>query len=70
MLHGRICRAGMVAQPSAEFCLWPFPCPSGPGHKARALKHTGSRYLLVLVGPCVWGSPDHREEGVEGSESS
>lgn len=57
--------AGLGWWPSwvLSFVLSPFPCPSGPGHKARALKHTDSRYLLVLVGPCLGGALTTKQGG-------
>lgn len=43
-----------------SFISGPFPCPSGPEQKATALKLADSRYLLVLMGPYLGGSPNHR----------
>jgi len=66
--------AGLECWPKwvLSFLLGPFPCPSGTGNKARALKHTDCRHLLVLVGPYVEEQPwsKNKKEDVGGSESS
>lgn len=43
-----------------SFLLVPSPCPQEPGHKAMALKHTESSYLLELVRSSLGGNRNHQ----------